>query len=252
MAKSKTPAIQWSAHTLVIDEAQKGRGRFSCAVCCGKWVKTPTSECPGLPVYWWESAPKDLFTKTQLTEKRLKPGEHVRGLIPYDKSADGYIRLYAESEAMPMKARTDAQKAGAEKAKATRDKNLTCAKCGHISSSKKYMTGDLCDDCDNEEHMKDKQERDTAYARADAETWIAREFVVFDFETTGLYKPRPVSLCIIDHAGAVLLETLINPDIPIPSDATAIHGVTDAMVAAAPTFAEIYEKFSRFSMANCG
>lgn len=241
MAKSKTPALPWSAHTLVINESEKGRGRFSCSVCGGKWVKQPTGECPGLPVYGWEGAPEGLKTKTQLAEKRLKPGQ-VRGLIPYDKSADGYVRLYLESEAVPMKARTDAQKAATAKAKATRDKNLTCAKCGSIQSSKKYMRGDLCLMCHDEVTLMDRREREQAEAIERAGEWVGREFVVFDFETTGLVQSRPVSLCIIDHTGVVLLETLINPGIPIPPDATYIHGITNEMVATAPTFAEVYER----------
>lgn len=242
MAKSKADPLPWAAHNLSEIVEVNSKKRLKCAMCGQVWSKSVTRKCPGLPVYGWDNAPKDLFTKTQLADKRLKPGEHVRGLLPYDKANDGYVRLYLESEATPMKARTDAQKAAVEKAQATRDKNLTCAKCKCIMPSKKYMRGDACDNCDAEEQLKDNQERDTAFARADAETWITREFVVFDFETTGIYNARPVSLCIIDQTGAVLLETLINPGIPIPPGATAIHGITDEMVASAPTFAEIYAK----------
>src|SRR3990172_4043123 len=69
------------------------------------------------------------------------------------------------------------------------------------------------------------------------------EFVAFDLETTGLY---PVS-CRIVEFGAVRFklakgelhhfEQLVDPECPIPGDATRIHGITDAMVHGMPTVA---------------
>lgn len=240
MAKSKTPALPWAAHTLVIDPDAKGIGRFSCSACGNKWLKKPIGQCPGFPVYGWDSAPEGLKTQTQLAENRLKPGQ-VRGLIPYSKSADGYIRLYAESEASPMKERTDAQKAATEKAKAARDKKLTCVSCGYIMPSARYMNSDgRCDDCWKRQREKERQEADTLTAAEAAAALMAKEFVVIDFETTGLEHAKPVSVCIINKNGDILLNTLINPGIPIPEDATRVHGITDEMVASEPTFAEVY------------
>lgn len=70
---------------------------------------------------------------------------------------------------------------------------------------------------------------------------LRESFVVFDTETTGLEgNARIVSIGIVDQDGTVLLDTLINPETPIPPDATRVHGVTDAMVANAPTFAKLY------------
>lgn len=66
-------------------------------------------------------------------------------------------------------------------------------------------------------------------------------YVVWDTETTGLDDDaKIVSVGIVDETGETLVDTLINPGVPIPMDATDIHGVTDADVADAPTFEEAY------------
>lgn len=73
--------------------------------------------------------------------------------------------------------------------------------------------------------------------------WLLRHGsgVIWDTETTGLEEDaRLVSIGIIDLKGNTLVDTLINPLIPIPPEATEIHGVTDAMVKDAPTFPEVY------------
>lgn len=36
------------------------------------------------------------------------------------------------------------------------------------------------------------------------------------------------------------METLVKPSVLIPAEVTAIHGITDEMVALAQTFPEIY------------
>ena len=68
--------------------------------------------------------------------------------------------------------------------------------------------------------------------------------VVFDLETTGtnLTKDRIVSIAAtkIDVATGEVGEIkhmLINPMMKIPAEATAVHGITDAMVEMKPTFA---------------
>jgi len=56
-----------------------------------------------------------------------------------------------------------------------------------------------------------------------------------DTETTGLDRSdRLVEIGVVDDAGAVVFQSLINPDMPIPREVSAIHGITDAMVREAP------------------
>lgn len=84
-------------------------------------------------------------------------------------------------------------------------------------------------------------------SRPDLPTWAYRnmhektDWVVLDTETTGL--PGEVcDIAIVSHSGEILLDTLIKPTIPIPSDATRIHHISDADVWAAPTFADVWPR----------
>ncbi|HET9016840.1 MAG TPA: 3'-5' exonuclease [Thermomicrobiaceae bacterium] len=62
-----------------------------------------------------------------------------------------------------------------------------------------------------------------------------------DTETTGLDGTAEiVDIAVVDNAGRVLLDTLVRPGRPIPADATRIHHITDQMVAAAPSWPEVY------------
>lgn len=67
------------------------------------------------------------------------------------------------------------------------------------------------------------------------------QFVYLDTETTGLdpVKERIVQIAIVDHAGKVLIDSLVDPVIAIPANATAIHGITDAMVFGKPKIEQL-------------
>ena len=74
-----------------------------------------------------------------------------------------------------------------------------------------------------------------------ARTWVTRDFVILDTETTGLYSPaRIVEISCIDREGNVLVDSLVNPGIPIPADASAIHGISDEDVADRPSFSDLW------------
>ena len=72
------------------------------------------------------------------------------------------------------------------------------------------------------------------------EQLIQKDWAVLDTETTGLYDAEIVEIAIINNLGEMLLDALVKPSIPIPAEVTDIHGISDAVVADAPTFPEIY------------
>ena len=65
-----------------------------------------------------------------------------------------------------------------------------------------------------------------------------------DTETTGLRPPQAkiVEVAIVDEHGETLLDTLVHPGGPIPSGATDVHGITDAMVLSAPSLQDLWPK----------
>lgn len=69
---------------------------------------------------------------------------------------------------------------------------------------------------------------------------LAENVLILDTETTGLDDDaRIVEISVITADGNVVLDTLVNPGTPIPVEASDIHGITDSMVAEAPSFGQV-------------
>ncbi len=81
---------------------------------------------------------------------------------------------------------------------------------------------------------------------------LDRDYVVFDLETTGLYKKtdRIIEIGAVKYSkdGTIVdrFSTFVNPEMPIPDSSYAIHGISDAMVADAPTISQILPSFLNF------
>ncbi len=76
---------------------------------------------------------------------------------------------------------------------------------------------------------------------------LQRPLVVFDLEATGLNSRLDriveIGLVKILPDGKQMIHTFrVNPEIPIPPEATAIHGISDRDVAECPTFDELAPK----------
>ena len=76
---------------------------------------------------------------------------------------------------------------------------------------------------------------------------LNRPICFFDLESTGtnVTKDRIVEISILKIYPDGEKESrtwLVNPEIPIPAETTAIHGISDEMVAEKPTFKELSPK----------
>jgi len=77
-----------------------------------------------------------------------------------------------------------------------------------------------------------------------ASKWVAQKLAVIDFETTGLspQQDRVIEVgvaCFENGQLSGLKNWLVNPGIPVPEEARAIHNIGDEELAGAPPFAEV-------------
>ncbi len=80
---------------------------------------------------------------------------------------------------------------------------------------------------------------------------LDRPLVVFDIESTGVNarQDRIIELAavkVMPDGSEVEKDWLLNPGVPIPPETTAIHGITDEIVAACPTFADCAREIYAF------
>lgn len=72
--------------------------------------------------------------------------------------------------------------------------------------------------------------------------------IYYDTETTGIKaeKDRIIEIAAYDPIRNRTFEKLVNPGLPIPPEATAIHHITNEMVQDAPSFLEVGREFISF------
>ncbi len=82
---------------------------------------------------------------------------------------------------------------------------------------------------------------------------MSRRPIYYDTETTGVRsdKDRIIEIAAFDPVNDRSFCALINPEMPIPPEATAIHHITDEMVASAQTFKEVSIDFVTFCSGEC-
>lgn len=77
-----------------------------------------------------------------------------------------------------------------------------------------------------------------------SDRWTRLPLVVIDFETTGTVPEEDrileVGLVGFDNGAVTFRESLlVNPQMPVPEESRAIHGITDEELEGAPTFEEV-------------
>jgi len=188
-----------------------------------------------LPVYQgWQNVPHDFVTEPGLKKrgKRRTPTQQPVAVVHTQRHRrHHYDLLYKIAEAIEFRPYTVRQKAALQRVKA----RVTCRRCG-VAFVRLSDEGH----CLNCQAYLDRRREARTSASQWAQTISSQPFLVLDTETTGLhFWDRIVEIAVIDEAGGVLLNTLINPEKHIPTEVIAIHGITDEMVRGKPTFQDI-------------
>lgn len=209
-----------------------------CEDCGLSWKNPPKSQCPGVKVYGWGKWPENLLTKKQMSDAGLQTGKKLpapAGAVYRDKSPDGIMWLYDKTQGTPKKPASTASKAAGARLQA----GWTCQRCG--DRLHRFLQNDgYCDACDDHRKV-------VGWAREMLDETPSA--LILDTETTGLDAEynEIVQIAVIDTLGCVLLDTFIQVQNPermfegSPS-AHAIHGITLADIAGAPTWADVYPR----------
>ena len=85
---------------------------------------------------------------------------------------------------------------------------------------------------------------------------LKRPIIFFDLETTGVDTAHDriveISMVKVDPDGTKQVKTRrINPEMPIPAEATAVHGISDEDVKDEPTFMNVGSSFTSSSLMPC-
>jgi DNA polymerase-3 subunit epsilon len=87
---------------------------------------------------------------------------------------------------------------------------------------------------------------DRAKAIERAHTYIYADPLFLDTETTGLSDMDEIcEIAVVNLAGEVLIDTLVKPAKPIDPNTSQIHGITNEMVANAPTFGDLLPRLEQ-------
>ena len=158
---------------------------------------------------WFDQVPEGLKTRNQLAEQGLRPGGPVVARVVW-KRGNRWANLYDVAAAKPKKPATEAQLAALTKANAA----------PRTREEKRHAS-------------------DRAFAADCARAALSNpSVVILDTETTDL-GGYLVQIAAINIWGEVLLNTLVRPNAPIADEARAIHGISDAQLVDAPTFADL-------------
>jgi DNA polymerase III epsilon subunit family exonuclease len=77
------------------------------------------------------------------------------------------------------------------------------------------------------------------------------EYVLFDLETTGIscVNDRVIEIAAVKVKDGIVIDefsSLVNPEMPIPFQASRVNGITDNMVKESPVFEVVFKEFMDF------
>ncbi|MEG0036692.1 MAG: DUF3820 family protein [Victivallaceae bacterium] len=77
---------------------------------------------------------------------------------------------------------------------------------------------------------------------------MAKQFIFYDTETTGtnVDKDRIIEIAAYYPFKDKSFSSYVKPDIPVPTQATAIHGISDEMLTDAPSFKTVFHQLKEF------
>lgn len=186
-----------------------------------------------------------LLTKTQLKALRLKPAP---GQQPVARYWQGFcwVSQYDADLAVPMRparAPSTAQLAALEQGRALAG-TTPCRACGERVDKDLVVRG-ICLDCQSKEKI-EREAEDWRSVCAEAGSLLALDPLFVDTETTGLDDTAEVvEIAIVDRTGTVLFESLVKSVEPMPPEASVVNGITDEMLAAAPTWPAVAPQVAR-------
>jgi len=177
-----------------------------------------------------EADANGLLCKSHLRQERLKPasGQPAAGEVWFGR---GWASVYDRALCVPLRPYRQASPAQTAALEAGRALVGTapCRSCGERVETE-CLVRRICVRCWSAE------------ASATARGWLESDPLILDTETTGLGDDAEViEISVIDARGQVLLNTLVRPSGPIPAEASAIHGITDADVTTAPSWPQIHQ-----------
>ncbi len=193
----------------------------------------------------WSNVPANLKTKTMLSQIGLKP---IREPIAEVWGGHQWVKLYDSSSAVAKRKPTEKQLAALEKARElARTKyeiENTCSECKEVCKPSELEESGgtkICNHCIKRLTWETRYESMIAAGADSFKGWYKEDFVILDTETTDL-DGEIVEVGIINRTGRTLFQSLVKPVRPVPDDspATRIHGITNADLACAPAWVDIW------------
>jgi DNA polymerase III subunit epsilon len=165
----------------------------------------------------FSNVPVHLKTKTELNKMGLKA---ISEPVAEVWNSYQWCKLYDLKDTKEKKKLTENQLNGVKKARLTREEN------------ERHRWAE-------EERQRDERQR--RYGLQTFGSWYEKEFVILDTETTHL-DGEIIEISIIDRFRNVLFDSLVKPKNPITEEAYNVNGISNNMVATAPTWPEVFPK----------